>query len=136
MIKKIDHIGIAVSDLEAQVAFYRDVLGLHFEGYEDLPDRGLRVGVFLVHDVKIELLQSTSPDSAIGKFIEARGEGIHHIAFCTQDAQAELDRLKNAGIKLIDESPRPGADGARVAFLHPKSTFKVLMELCQPGSAA
>jgi len=131
MIRKIDHIGIAVADLDAQVAFYRDVLGLDFHGYEELPDRGLRVGVFQVHEVRIELLQSTSPESAIGKFLDKKGEGIHHIAFCTDDAQAELDRLKAAGVRLIDETPKPGADGMKVAFLHPRSTYKVLMELCQ-----
>lgn len=131
MIRKIDHIGIAVSDLEAQVKFYRDILGLNFHGYETLPDRGLKVGVFRINDVRIELLQSTSPDSAIGRFIEKKGEGIHHIAFCTDNAQEELDRLKNAGVQLIDETPKPGADGMKVAFLHPRSTFKVLMELCQ-----
>ncbi|HPQ40902.1 MAG TPA: methylmalonyl-CoA epimerase [bacterium] len=131
MIRKIDHIGIAVTDLDAQVAFYRDILGLDFHGYEELPDRGLKVGIFLVNDVRIELLQSTSPDSAIGKFIDAKGEGIHHIAFCTDNAQGELDRLKTAGVRLIDDTPKPGADGMKVAFLHPKSTFRVLMEICQ-----
>ena len=131
MIRKIDHIGIAVTDLETQVTFYRDILGLDFHGYEELPDRGLKVGIFLVNDVKIELLQSVSDDSAIGKFIEKKGEGIHHIAFCTDNAQGELDRLKEAGVRLIDETPKQGAEGLQVAFLHPKSTFKVLMELCQ-----
>lgn len=131
MIKKIDHIGIAVRDLETQVTFYKDILGLDFHGYEELPDRGLKVAIFVVNDVRIELLKSTSDSSAIAKFIEKKGEGIHHIAFCTCDAQAELDRLKAAGVKLIDESPKPGAEGLKVAFLHPKSTFKVLMELCE-----
>ncbi|MBN1295748.1 methylmalonyl-CoA epimerase [bacterium] len=131
MIRKIDHIGIAVSDLDAQVGFYRDVLGIEFHGFEELPDRGLKVAVFLIGNVRIELLQSTSPDSAIAKYIEKKGEGIHHIAFCTDNAQGELDRLRQAGVQLIDETPKPGADGMQVAFLHPKSTFKVLMELCQ-----
>lgn len=131
MINKIDHIGIAVSDLDAQVNFYKDILGLDFLGYEELPDRDLKVGIFLVNDVRIELLQSVSDNSAIARFIEKKGEGIHHIAFCTEDAQGELDRLKSAGVRLIDETPKPGAEGLQVAFLHPKSTFKVLMELCQ-----
>ncbi len=131
MITKIEHIGIAVINLEEQVAFYRDILGLDFHGYEDLPDRGLRVGVFQIGEVKIELLQSVSPDSAIHKFIEKKGEGIHHIAFGTNQIQQELDRLKAAGVSLIDETAKPGADGMMVAFLHPKSTYKVLMELCQ-----
>jgi methylmalonyl-CoA/ethylmalonyl-CoA epimerase len=130
MIKKIDHIGIAVRELEKQVAFYRDVLGLHFEGYEDLPDRGLRAGVFKVGDVHIELLQPTTADSTVAKFIEKSGEGIHHLAFGVDDAAAELTRLSAAGVQVIDAQPRSGAGGAQVAFLHPKSTFRVLMELC------
>ncbi|MCD4652421.1 methylmalonyl-CoA epimerase [bacterium] len=131
MIKKIDHIGIAVKDLDAQVVFYRDILGLEFHGYEELPDRGLKVGIFIVNDIRIELLQSISSDSAIGQFIEKKGEGIHHIAFYSDSVQAELDRLKAAGVKLIDETPKPGAEGMKIAFLHPKSTFRVLLELCQ-----
>ena len=131
MIQKIDHIGIAVTDLEAEVKFYRDILGLEFEGYEELPDRGIRVGVFKIGQVHIELLQSTSPDSAIGKFIESKGEGLHHIAFRAKDAQETLNRLSDAGVKLIDSSPKPGAGGSLVAFLHPKSTFRVLMEICE-----
>ncbi len=136
MIKKIDHIGIAVQDLEKQVSFYRDVLGLHFEGYEDLPDRGLRVGVFKVGEVHIELLQPTSADSTVAKFIEKSGEGIHHLAFGVDDAAEELARLSAAGVPAIDAQPRSGASGARVAFLHPKGTFRVLMELCShPGGS-
>jgi len=131
MIKKNDHIGIAVKDLDAQVVFYRDILGLEFHGYEELPDRGLKVGIFIVNDIRIELLQSISSDSAIGQFIEKKGEGIHHIAFYSDSVQAELDRLKAAGVKLIDETPKPGAEGMKIAFLHPKSTFRVLLELCQ-----
>lgn len=131
MISRIEHIGIAVIDLEKQVSLYRDIFGLDFHGYEDLPDRGLKVAVFEMSGVKIELLQSTTPDSAIQKFIENRGEGIHHIAFRTDNIQHELNRLKDAGISLIDSCPRQGADGMMVAFLHPKSTGKVLIELCQ-----
>jgi methylmalonyl-CoA/ethylmalonyl-CoA epimerase len=130
MIRKIDHIGIAVTNLESEVTFFRDILGLTFHGYEELPDRHLRVGVFLAGDVKIELLQATSPESAVGKFIEKKGEGLHHLAFHVDDVKESLDLLKEKGIQLIDENPRPGADGMHVAFLHPKSTFKVLMELC------
>jgi len=131
VIKKIDHIGIAVRDLDAQVNFYRDILGLDFRGFEELPDRGLRVGIFMVNDIRIELIQSVSANSAIGKYVEKKGEGIHHIAFYTENVQEELDRLKAAGVSLIDETPKDGADGLKVAFLHPKSTYKVLMELCQ-----
>jgi methylmalonyl-CoA/ethylmalonyl-CoA epimerase len=131
MIRKIDHVGIAVQDLEKQTAFYRDVLGLEFEGFEDLPDRGLKVAVFKVGGVRIELLQPTTPDSTMAKFIEKSGEGIHHLAFAVDDAAQELERLTGAGVQAIDAQPRPGAGGAKVAFLQPKSTFRVLMELCE-----
>jgi methylmalonyl-CoA/ethylmalonyl-CoA epimerase len=131
MIRKIDHVGIAVQDLEKQTAFYRDVLGLEFEGFEDLPERGLRIGVFNVGGVQIELLQPTVPDNAVAKFIEKSGEGIHHLAFTVDDAAGELERLSAAGVQLIDSKPRSGAGDARVAFLNPKSTFRVLMELCE-----
>jgi len=131
MIRKIDHVGIAVQDLEEQTAFYRDVLGLEFVGFEDLPERGLKVAVFRVGDVHIELLQPTTPDSTMAKFIEKSGEGIHHLAFTVDDAAKELERLTAAGVQTIDAKPRPGAGGAKVAFLHPKSTFRVLMELCE-----
>lgn len=131
MISQIDHIGIAVSDLEAAIGLYRDVLGLTFLGIEELPDRGLRVGIFDIQGVHLELLESTSPDSAIGKFIASKGEGLHHLAFQVQGIEADLDRLEKGGIALIDKTAQPGAHGTRVAFLHPKSTRKVLMELCQ-----
>lgn len=131
MMQSIDHIGIAVQDLESSVVLYRDILGLKFLGYEDLPDRGLKIAVFIVKDVRIELLQSTSEDSAVGKFIDHRGEGLHHIAFKVDDAQAALKTLADKGIKLIDREPRSGSDNTMVAFLHPTSTFKVLIELCE-----
>jgi len=131
MIRRIDHVGIAVRDLEKQTAFYRDVLGLEFEGFEDLPDRGLRIGVFNVGGVHIELLQPTVQDNAVAKFIEKSGEGIHHLAFTVDDTAAELERLTAAGVQAIDAKPRSGAGGAQVAFLNPKSTFRVLMELCE-----
>jgi methylmalonyl-CoA/ethylmalonyl-CoA epimerase len=131
MIRKIDHVGIAVQDLEKQTAFYRDVLGLEFEGFEDLPERGLRIGVFNVGGVRIELLQPTVSDNTVAKFIEKSGEGIHHLAFTVDDAAGELERLSAAGVQLIDSKPRAGAGDARVAFLNPKSTFRVLMELCE-----
>jgi len=131
MIKKIDHIGIAVAELEPAVAFYRDILRLEFEGYQTLPDRGLRVGIFKVGNVHIELLESISPDSAIAKYIERNGEGMHHIAFESDDVQSALDQLGDSGVRLIDKTPQPGAAGSQVAFLHPKSTNRVLMELCQ-----
>ncbi len=133
MISGIDHIGIAVRDLEAQVIFYRDILDLEFLGFESLPDRGLEVGIFNLNGVKIELLSSVSPDSAIGKFIEKKGEGIHHIALRSENIRDALKHLAEKGIRLIDREPKPGAHGMEVAFLHPGSTFKVLLELCGRG---
>jgi methylmalonyl-CoA/ethylmalonyl-CoA epimerase len=131
MIRKIDHVGIAVRDLEKQTAFYRDVLGLEFEGFENIPERGLKVGVFKIGDIRIELLQPTTPDSTVSKFIEKSGEGIHHLAFTVDDVADELERLTGAGIQAIDAKPRSGAGGAHVAFLQPANTFRVLMELCE-----
>ncbi len=131
MIRAIDHIGIAVQDLEKQTAFYRDVLGLEFEGFEDLPDRGLKIAVFKIGEVRIELLQPTVPDNTVAKFIEKSGEGIHHLAFAVDDTAEEIERLTAAGVQVIDAQPRLGAGGAKVAFLHPKSTFRVLIELCE-----
>jgi methylmalonyl-CoA/ethylmalonyl-CoA epimerase len=131
MIKKIAHIGIAVGDLEKQVKFYSDTLGFSFEGYEDLPKRGLKIGLFDIGGVKIELLQPTGADSAIAKFLEEKGEGIHHVAFEVNDIKGELGRLKAAGVGLIDSEPRRGAGDAMIAFLNPKSTGRVLIELCE-----
>jgi len=131
MITQIDHIGIAVKELESQVKLYRDLLGLDFHGYEDLPDRGLRVAVFEVKGVRVELIKSIDPESAIGRFIEKKGEGLHHIAFRSDQAAGLLKKLDEAGIRLIDKEPKPGAGGMKVAFLHPGSTHKVLMEICE-----
>lgn len=131
MIKKLDHIGIAVSDLEAEVAFYRDILGLHFLGYEDLPDRQLKVAKFEIGETHLELLFPTSPDSTVAKFIAQKGEGLHHIAMKVDAAQQTLDHLAKSGVQLIDTKPRPGAGNTNVAFLHPKSTFRVLIEICE-----
>jgi methylmalonyl-CoA epimerase len=135
MIRKIDHIGIAVVDLEAATAFFRDVLGLPFEGFEDMPGRHLKVAVFDVAGVRLELLQPTSPEAAIVPFLEKTGGGLHHLALEVDDAAAELTRLAAAGVGLIDREPRTGAAGAKIAFLSPGSTQKVLLELCQKGGA-
>ncbi len=133
MIRKLDHIGIAVSDLEAETTFFRDVLGLHFLGYEDLPDRQLKIAKFEIGETHIELLYPTSPESTVAKFIAQKGEGLHHIAMKVDGAQQTLDRLASAGVQLIDAKPRLGAGGSKVAFLHPKSTFRVLIEICESG---
>jgi methylmalonyl-CoA/ethylmalonyl-CoA epimerase len=135
MIRKIAHIGIAVKDLEEHIPFYRDVLGLKFEGSKDLPERGLRVALFEVAGVRLELIQAVSPDSTIGSFIERRGEGLHHIAFDVDDAEETLARLTASGIRALDPAPRPGAGGSKVAFLHPHDTGRVLMEIYEESPA-
>lgn len=131
MIKKIDHIGIAVRKLEDRIPFYRDVLGLPFLEIEELSDRGLRRAGFDCGGVHIELLESTSPDTAIATFIEKKGEGLHHIAFAVEDVKKALESLADSGVKLIDAEPRPGAAGAKIAFLDPASTGRVLIELVE-----
>jgi methylmalonyl-CoA/ethylmalonyl-CoA epimerase len=134
MMRKIDHIGIAVKDLDAAAAFYRDVLGLPFVGFEDLPGRHLRLAVFDLAGVRLELIQPTSPEAAIAAFLERTGGGLHHLAFEVDDAAAEIGRLTTAGVEFIDKEPRPGAAGDRIAFLQPGSTFRVLIELCEKAS--
>jgi methylmalonyl-CoA/ethylmalonyl-CoA epimerase len=131
MIRKVDHIGVVVRDVEAAAAFYRDVLGLAFQGFEDLPRRHLRIAVFDLGGVRLELIQPTSPEAAITSFLDRTGGGLHHVAFEVEDAAAELARLASAGVELIDTEPRPGAAGTKIAFLNPKSTFRVLVELCE-----
>lgn len=133
MIRRIQHIGIAVRRLEDAVPFYRDVLGLEFAGIEEVPDQKIRAAVFRVGESTIEILESTSPDGPVGKFLEKNGEGIHHLCFEVGDASAALSRAKEKGVRLIDETPRTGVHGMRIGFLHPKSTFGVLTEFAQPG---
>ena len=131
MINKIDHIGIAVRDLDAQKQFYCDVMGLECLGTEEVPDQKVTVAMFPVGEVRIELLQPTSDDSPIAKFIEKRGEGIHHIAYQVTDIENNLKKLEEKEIRLIDKEPRVGAGGHKIAFLHPKSTSGVLTEICE-----
>ena len=134
MIKKIDHIGIAVNSLESSVPFYRDVLGLSFLGEEEVPGQKVRVAMFSVGEVKIELLEPASEESPIAGYLEKKGEGIHHIAYEADGIIEELQMVKEKGVQLIDENPRRGAHGMEIAFLHPKSTGKVLTEICQSRS--
>ena len=131
MTKKINHIGIAVKNIEASVPFYRDALGMQFEGTEEVAEQKVRVAFLAVGESRIELLEPTSPDSPVAKFLEKNGEGIHHIAYEVADLTAALAALKAEGVRLIDETPRSGAHGTRIAFLHPKATGGVLTELCQ-----
>ena len=127
----IEHIGIAVRDLQDAIKFYEHILGLKCYAVEEVADQKVKTAFFHIGQTKIELLESTDPEGPIGKFIEKRGEGIHHIAFAAKELQASINELKEKGIKLIDENPRKGAEGMNIAFLHPKSTFGVLTELCE-----
>lgn len=131
MFEKIDHIGIAVADLEKALSFYRDQLGLEYKGIEEVDEQKVRVAFFPVGESKIELLESTDPAGPVGKFIEKKGEGVHHLSFRVNDIEGKLRQLKEQGVDLIDERPRYGAGGAKIAFLHPRSTGGVLVELCE-----
>ena len=131
MIKKIDHIGIAVRDLEDAMSIYRNLLGLEFKGTGTIEEQKINNATFIVGEVKIELVQSTHPEGPIGKFIEKRGEGIHHIAFRVENIVKSLKELSSKGVNLIDEKPRIGVDGTRIAFIHPKDTKGVLIELVE-----
>jgi len=130
-ISHIEHIGIAVKNLESSIRFYEEILGLKCYGIEEVKDQKVRTAFFQVGQTKIELLESTDPEGPIAKFIEKKGEGIHHIAFATETIEKQLEELKEKGIQLIDEKPRKGAEGLDIAFLHPKSTLGVLIELCE-----
>ncbi len=132
MIDKIDHIGIAVRSIEASLPLYRDILGLGDIGIEEVPEQGVRVAMIRLGEVKIELLEALGPGSPIAKFIEKRGEGIHHIALSTGDIRSAIARLKAAGLLLVNDTPTPRATEYEVAFIHPSSTGRVLIELCQP----
>jgi methylmalonyl-CoA/ethylmalonyl-CoA epimerase len=127
----IEHIGIAVSNLNDAIEFYERVFGLKCYKLEDVPEQKVRTAFFKVGQTKIELLESTDPEGPVGKFIEKRGEGIHHLAFAVTGLEEKLASAQNAGVKLIDAKPRIGAEGLHIAFLHPKSTFGVLTELCE-----
>ena len=131
-IQKIDHLGIAVKSIEAALPYYEKTLGLKCGHIEEVPSQKVRTAFFECGDVHLELLEPTDPDSTIAKFIEAKGEGIHHIAFATTDITGQLAQAKESGARLIHEVPFDGAGGKLVAFLHPKSSFGVLTEFCQP----
>ena len=134
-IKRINHIGVAVGSIDEQLAFYRDVLGLEYEGDETVADQKVRVAFFKVGETRVELLEPTGPDSPIAKFIEKRGPGLHHIAYGVEDLPGRIAELQKAGVQMIDQTPRPGGHDMKIAFIHPKSTFGVLTEICEPGSA-
>ena len=130
-ILKIDHLGIAVSGIEERKNFWTDVLGLSFAGAETVQEQKVTTAFFPVGESEVELLESTSPDGPIAKYLEKRGEGIQHVAFRVEDIEAALEELKAKGIQLIDQKPRLGAGGAKIACLHPKATGGILVELCQ-----
>jgi methylmalonyl-CoA epimerase len=131
MIEKLDHIGIAVRDLDEALKFYRDVLGLRLTHIEEVKEQKVKIAFLPAKDVNLELVQSTDPEGAISKFIEKKGEGIQHIAFKVVDIEQALKYLREKGVELIDAIPRKGAHGAKIAFLHPKSASGVLVELCE-----
>lgn len=131
-ISHIEHLGIAVKSIEEQLPYYEGVLGLKCYNIEVVEDQKVKTAFFKVGQTKIELLEPTSPDSTIAKFIEKKGEGIHHIAFSVADGVANaLAEMESKGVQLIDKAPRGGAEGLNIAFLHPKSTGSVLTELCE-----
>ncbi len=131
MISQINHIGIAVKSLENHIAFYRDILKLKLLDLEEVNSQKVKTAMFKIGEVKIELLEPTSEESPIAKFINKKGEGIHHIAYETDDVVNEIKYLEEQGINMIDKIPRYGAHGTKIAFLHPKSSGKVLTEICQ-----
>ncbi len=130
----VNHIGIAVRSIDAHRSYYEGILGALFEGVEEVPDQKVRVGFFRVGDVRFELLEPADPASPVAGFLEKRGEGLHHVALTVAGIEERIAELKRSGVRMIDEVPRRGAHHMRIAFLHPKSTFGVLTELCEPAT--
>lgn len=131
MVKKVDHIGIAVKNLEETLKFYEGVLGLKCGGTEVIDEQKVKVAFLPIGDTEVELLESTDAEGPISRYIEKKGEGIQHIAYRVDDIEKAIEEMKAKGIRMIDEKPRYGAGGAKIAFLHPKSTYGVLIELCE-----
>jgi len=130
-ISHIEHIGIAVKSLTDSIKYYEEVLGLKCYAIEEVADQRVKTAFFMVGQTKIELLESTDPEGPIGKFIENKGEGIHHLAFAVNNIEKSLAEAEEKGIRLIDKTPRKGAEGLTIGFLHPKSTIGVLTEFCE-----
>ena len=131
-ISHIEHLGIAVKSLDEAIPYYEKILGLKCYAIEEVPDQKVKTAFFKVGATKIELLEGTDPESSVSKFIEKRGEGIHHMAFAIEDGvQNALDEVSEKGVQVIDKAPRKGAEGLQIAFLHPRSTHGVLTELCE-----
>ncbi len=133
-ISHIEHIGIAVKNLEQGIKFYEEVLGLQCYAIEEVKDQKVKTAFFKLGQTKIELLESTSPEGPIGKFIEKKGEGIHHIAYAVKDINASLNEAASKGVQLIDKTSRKGAEGLDIGFLHPKNTMGVLTEFCEDNN--
>jgi len=129
MFEGLDHVAIVVRDIEEALKVYRDALGLEVTEVEEVPDQGVRIAFLPVGDIRLELVQPTTSDSGITRFLEKRGEGIHHLCFRVRDIESALRRLSEAGIRLIDQKPREGLHGQKLAFVHPKSLYGVLIEL-------
>lgn len=127
----IEHLGIAVNSLEEAIPFYEKILGTTCYSIEEVAEQKVKTAFFMIGPTKIELLESTDPEGPIGKFLENKGQGVHHVAFAVEGLQEQLLETEANGIRLIDKTPRKGAEGLNIAFLHPKSTFGVLMELCE-----
>jgi methylmalonyl-CoA/ethylmalonyl-CoA epimerase len=134
MFAAIDHTGIAVADLEQSLAFYRDVLGMPLVHREALPDQGVDAALLDIGDGHVELIAPLGPDTGVARFLEQRGPGLHHLAYRVDDIEATLASLSAAGVRLIDERPRAGIRGSRVAFLHPAATGGVLTEIVEPAN--
>ena len=132
-VKRIDHIGIAVREIEQAGKFYTDILGLEIEDIEHVADQKVNVAFVPIGDSEVELLASTEPDGPVARYLDSRGEGIQHIAFRVENIEDALKELNEKGVRLIDQEPRKGAGGARIAFIHPKETNGVLVELCERG---
>ena len=127
----IEHIGIAVKNMDEAISYYEDILGLKCYAIEEVKDQKVKTAFFKVGQTKIELLEATEPEGPIGKFIEKKGEGVHHIAFAVNKIENALKEAEEKNVSLIDKTPRKGAEGLNIAFLHPKSTMGVLTELCE-----
>lgn len=130
-VKHIDHIGVAVKSIEQAGKFYTEILGLGIEDVENVAEQKVNVAFIPITDSEVELLESTDPDGPVAKYIDSRGEGVQHIAFRVENIEEALEELKERGVRLIDQAPREGAGGAKIAFIHPKETNGVLVEICE-----
>jgi methylmalonyl-CoA/ethylmalonyl-CoA epimerase len=133
MLKKISHIGIAVNNLDENVHLYRDVMGMEFVGIEEVAEQKVRVAMFKIGEARIELLEPTSDDSPVAKFLASKGQGMHHLCYEVDDVDESLKHMDEQGVRLIDKTSRVGAENSKVGFIHPKSTGGVLVELNSPG---